>query len=175
VGSTTPWAPSLAALAKFRPNLSARMARASSSSGSSPHRADANISPAAASLISSLHSLDSAERTKVAIFPCESGGTEETGNRNEKPRGNDYGETLHILGFLQLRGPLDEDFAVELDDVQRLQHVVLLDHLLRLLDDNTHHSVSLLQTGKRRDTGTRDTSRQTDVHLRGRARGRGDR
>uniref|UniRef100_A0A0A9G7H4 Uncharacterized protein n=1 Tax=Arundo donax TaxID=35708 RepID=A0A0A9G7H4_ARUDO len=33
------------------------MARASSSSGSSPHRADANISPAAAALISSLHSL----------------------------------------------------------------------------------------------------------------------
>jgi hypothetical protein len=85
------------------------------------------------------------------------------GESKRETKSNDYGKTLHILGFLQLRGLLDEDFAVELDDVQRLQHVVLLDHLLRLLNDNAHHSVSLLQTGKSQkegDTDTRDTNRQ---------------
>jgi hypothetical protein len=68
---------------------------------------------------------------------------------------------LHALGFFQLRGLLDEDFAVELDDVQRLQHVVLLDYLLRLRDENARHSASLLpQTDERKEKDTRDATRE---------------
>lgn len=63
VGLTTTWEPSFAALSNSRPNLFARMARASSSSGSSPQHADAKISPAAAALISSPHSLNIIEES----------------------------------------------------------------------------------------------------------------
>jgi hypothetical protein len=37
-----------------------------------------------------------------------------------------------VLGIIQLRGLLDDDFAVEVDRVQHLQHVAFVDHLLGL-------------------------------------------
>lgn len=56
IGLTIP-VPSFAATVKSLPNLSERMLRATSNSGTSPHHLAANMIPAVASLMSSLHSL----------------------------------------------------------------------------------------------------------------------
>jgi hypothetical protein len=60
-----------------------------------------------------------------------------------------------VLGIVQLRGMLDDDLAVDLDDVQHVQHVALINHLLRLRRKNTRHSVLISTANREKRTVTR--------------------